>query len=224
MEWRHPYLSRLLKNTKYIGRWPWGELETVRDPSTGDKWQEPRPPEETEEWVRHFPELQIVDTETFEAAQKILAENAERHAHRHREDGTFSNDQSGAAAANPLHLLGGLVVCGHCNRTLHIGGSFTKYLFCPGYKWGKCSCKTTLNRALAEELLLAEIGKRILENPAWLAATVGYARACWQERQRTLPNRLRDTEAALADVSRKIGRLVDSLEAETMLIPTSRSG
>ena len=212
--WKHTYLPRLLSNPKYIGIWPWGQKQNVRDPSTGDIRQADRDPEKADKWVRHFPELRLIDDETFASAGKLLQENAARHAHRHAEDGTFSHDQAGPATS-PSHLLSGLIVCGHCQRNFHVGGSNGKRLFCPGYHQGVCPCQTTLNRRVAEDLILAQISQRILVNPVWLEFVVACTKESWAQRQRTIPNELRDTENALAEIGRKIGRLIDSLEDQT---------
>ena len=71
----------------------------------------------------------MIDDETFEAAQQLLAENRARHAHRHRDDGTFSHDQHGAAQASPSHLLSGLIRCGHCGRVFNVGGAMANTYF-----------------------------------------------------------------------------------------------
>ncbi len=213
-KWHHTYLPRLLSNEKYIGIWRWGLMKNARDPETGAISQEPRSLEETQAWVRRFPELRIIDDETFLAAQQLLAENVARHAHRHSDDGRFGRDQHGAAAAGPRHLLSGLVVCGQCGASFYVGGSHGKYLFCPNYGPGLCSCQTTLRRDLAERLILEAVGARMLANPAWLQVVFDKARVAWRRLQDTLPNELRDTEAALGDVNRRISRLVDQVEEQ----------
>jgi hypothetical protein len=212
--WRHQYLTRLLKNRKYIGIWPWGEAKTFRDPSTGQKFQELRSPEESDKWVRHFPELRLISDEMFAAAQAFLAENEAAHAVCHQEDGKFSHEQKGAAAANPGHLLSGLVVCKQCESTFWVGGANGKYLFCPTYQHGGCSCQTTLRRDLAEELILKEISTRILADPNWFEATLNYLLVAWRRMLATLPSELRDSEVALAEVNRMVSRLVDSIERQ----------
>jgi site-specific DNA recombinase len=210
--WHHQYLVRLLSNRKYIGIWPWGEMKNVRDPSTGIVSQEERPTDVSEAWVREFPGLRLIDDETFGLAQQYLLENVEKYAHCHDEKGKFNRDQQGAAEANPTHLLSGLIVCGHCDRSFYVGGAFGKYLFCPGYHQGVCPCQTTLNRRLAESLILHEVSKRLLANPTWVQSVLDFTLTSWCERQRTLPNELRDTENALAEANRKISALLDAVE------------
>jgi len=210
--WRHQYVTRLLANEKYVGRWQWGQKRNVRDPETGAIYKEERTPENTQQWLRVLPELRIIEDEMFAAAQLRLQENASRYAKRRTEEGTFGEGESGSAVPSTTNLLAHLIVCGECGRRFYVGGSNGKYLFCPGHQQGVCGCKTKLNRQLAEKLILQEIGRQILNNPTWLAAVKAAVQKSWTERQQTLPNAIADTELALAEVDRKIGRLVDALE------------
>lgn len=216
-KWRHSYVARLLANRKYVGDWPWGDMQNVRDPETGLISQEPRTAEEVEQFRRTFADLRLIDDATFATAQLVLLENRETYAHGRNEDGEFVAGREGAPPP-ASHLLNGLVVCdqpvaeGVCGDVLNVGGSKAKYLFCPGHHQGTCSCQTTLPRRLAETLILGEIGTRILSNPAWLEAVYVAVRTAWTSRQRSLPDELRDTQTALDEVNRKIGRLLDSLE------------
>jgi site-specific DNA recombinase len=216
--WRHQMVSRLLANRKYVGDWPWGQMRNVRDPETGEILREPRDADEVEQYRRAMPDLRLVDDETFAAAQAILHDNQERHAHGRNDDGEFMAGRDGAGL--PLsHLLSRLIVCGHCNRAFNVGGSNGKYLFCPGYRQGLCSCQTTLNRRLAEQLILEQVGRRILAEAPWLQAVLQFTHAAWQRLQRHLPDELRDAEAGLEEVNRKIARLVDLLESQDRADP-----
>lgn len=120
--WHHQYVSRLLENRKYIGIWPWAEQKNERNPMTGDVRQEPRPTEETEKWIRSFPQLRIIDDQTWAAAQERLAANKKRHQHRHKSNGTWNGSKFGDAANHPRHLLSGLLQC-RCGAFLNVGGT-----------------------------------------------------------------------------------------------------
>ena len=72
VDWDRSCVIRMLRSEKYVGLWWWGRTKTHRDPTSGDKWQEPRPEEETAKWMRQFPDLRIVDDEVFFEAQRIL--------------------------------------------------------------------------------------------------------------------------------------------------------
>lgn len=218
--WHHQYVSRLLANRKYVGDWPWGEMKNVRDPETGLIHQEPRSPEEVEQYRRTFADLRIIDDVTFALAQEILTQNREASARGRDEEGEFVAGREGAAPP-ASHLLSGLVVCdqpvdgGVCGHKLYVGGAYGKYMFCPGHHAGTCSCQTQLPRQLAERMILKEISARILANPAWLEAVYSATKNAWNVRQSTLPNELHDAQSKLEDVKRKIARLVDLLEGES---------
>lgn len=217
--WHHQYVTRLLANRKYVGDWSWGAMRNVRDPETGLIHQEPREAEETEEYRRSFPELRLIDDATFAAAQEILAQNRAANLKGRNDDGEFVAERAGSAPP-ATHLLSGLVVCdqpvagGVCGHTFHVGGSHGKYMFCPGHHAGSCPCRTQLPRRRAEELILRELSLRILANPAWLEAVFQETQRAWVVRRSTLPDELRDLAGALDEITRKIGRLVDSLEGD----------
>ncbi len=59
-------------------------------------------------------------------------------------------------------------------------------MFCPGYRMGVCSCKTTLRRDRAERLILGEIGRRILANPAWRDVVVEEMQRAWKAQESQL--------------------------------------
>ncbi len=212
--WTHQLVLAVLRRIKYIGVWPWGLNQNVRDPETGDVHQELRSEEVTKDWVRQFPDLRLIEDGIFFKAQQLLDENAVKGVRRHDADGHFSDDQSGAAADAPCHLLSGLIVCGQCGRAFYVGGAMGKYLFCPSYSPGLCPCQTTLRRDLAEQLILKAISDRILANSSCLEAVYHATLSAWRRLQDSLPSDLRDTESALAEVTRKIGRLVDQVENE----------
>jgi site-specific DNA recombinase len=217
--WHHQMLARLIANIKLIGLWPWGRMKNERDPETGLISQDARPAEEAQQWLRNFPELRIISDEQFFKAQEILAKNAEQNAKGRSEKGEFTAEQGEASLTTPLHLLAGLVVCGACGRKFYVGGARGKYLFCPGYADGTCSCRTMLRRDLAERLLLELIGQRILNDAAWLQHVLDCTLAAWERFQATVPNELRDTETALADVNRRIQRMLDHMEGQQLVEP-----
>jgi DNA invertase Pin-like site-specific DNA recombinase len=210
--WHHQYLPRLLRRKKYVGWWPWGEKKNVRDPSTGQITQEDRPKEECEKWLRHFPHLQLIDDDTFEQAERLLQENEEKCEASRKQNGQLHGSKPGADRQHPRHLLSVLIRCGECGRTFYVGGANGKYLFCPGYRLGVCGCKTTLRRDRAERMILDEIGRRILANPTWRDVVIEEMRRAWKVQESQLPSELAAAEKALADVDRRIKRLLDKIE------------
>jgi DNA invertase Pin-like site-specific DNA recombinase len=210
--WRHQYLPRLLSNRKYLGDWAWGRKKNLRDPLTGKIRQVERPAEKCESWVRHLPHLQLIDQETFDAAQRLLKANQATVQKPRKGKGRFAGSPRGAAEQHPRHLLSGLIRCGECGRTFIVGDAAGRYLFYPGYAMGNCSCKTQLRRERAERMILEELGRRILSNPAWRQFVLDELDAAWRTTEAQLPAELVAVEKALAEVDRKVKALVDRIE------------
>jgi site-specific DNA recombinase len=114
-KWGRSAVINLLRRTKYIGIWEWGVSRNHRDPETGDIYKELRDEDEWKSWVRHLPELKIVDEEVFAAAQQLLDENEEKCANFRGEEGTFTG--SPKDRANPRHLLQRRIRCSECGGT-----------------------------------------------------------------------------------------------------------
>ena len=214
--WHHTYLPRLLTNPKYVGTWPWGERKNVRDPMTGAVHQEFRPEDECGKWTRDFPELRIIDDEMFARAVELIEANAQAKEIARGDKGKFAGSSSGNRKLHPRHLLSMLIHCGECHdSTFIVGGANSKYLFCPNYAKGVCSCKSQLRRDLAERMILDQVSNRILANPAWFQAVMQTFHAAWKQQEAQLPTELNAARTALADVDGKIRNLLDQAEGKT---------
>jgi DNA invertase Pin-like site-specific DNA recombinase len=216
-QWRHQLLTKLLSNRKYVGIWSWGERKNIRNPLGGIIRTEKRPFAETEEWTRHFPDLQIIDDETFSEAQKLLKANAESHKNQRAVNGRLIGSSRASHNAHPRHLLSGLIECGHCGRPFRVSGPNGKYMVCSGHGMGVCSCQTQLRRDLAETLVLDAICQRILLNPNWVELLLDNTRRSFERQSRELPTQRRAIESALADVNERIAMLIAN--SEKQLIP-----
>ena len=218
-DWDRSCVIRMLRSAKYIGLWLWGRSKTRRDPLTGDKWQEPRPEEESAKWLRQIPDLRIVEDDSYFKAQQLLNDNNERvNAHRDKK-GRLHGSEKGARRK---HLLSGLIKCEECGSTFYVGGPHGKYLFCPKAKNGTCTCRTTLNRARAERMILEVIGRRLLDDEVWSQAVVKATVAAWQENQESRPDETPGLRQQIHEFERKIAKLLDQLEQDDSPAPEIR--
>jgi len=215
--WHHQYVTGLLGNEKYIGTWPWGKDKNVRNPLTGQVSQEERPEEEWKQWTRKLPHLQIITDDMFAKAQEILAANRKKLENRRLPDGKLAGSKTGNSATHPRHLLSGLLRCAgeKCGATFRVSGTKGKYLGCPNYPRGLCTCKTQIARDRAERMILDVIGKRILSNPAWHQMVLEETLAARKAENQSRPDEIQNLERARSEVDRKIDRLVDSIENGT---------
>lgn len=218
-DWDRAAVIRLLRSEKYVGLWWWGLTKTHRDPTTGDKWQEDRPEEETAKWLRHLPDLRIVEDEIFFEAQRRLDENNARVQEQRDAKGRLHGSEKGTPSG---HLFSGLVQCLECLSTFNVGGANGKYLSCPKAKNGTCSCKTTLNRARAERMILEVIGQRLLQDESWIQAVIDTTTAAWHENRQSRPDEAPRLRQEIQQIERKIEKLLDQLEADDNPAPEIR--
>lgn len=160
--WSAANVRSVLENEKYIGRWNWGLMENERDPETGQLRQKLRDDEETEKWMRVFPELRLIKDELFVLAQQKLRENAELYVKARDEKGRLLGSTGNHRGQR---LLSGLIECGVCGSKFVCAG---KRMYCPNHPKGRCSCATGLKRELAESLILGQVGEIILSSSEWL--------------------------------------------------------
>jgi DNA invertase Pin-like site-specific DNA recombinase len=211
--WHHQQVATLLQRKKYVGIWPWGAKKNVRNPLTGQVAQEDRPEDECQKWHRRFEHLRIISDELMAKALARLHANQEKHQHHRRPDGRLIGSRTGNAASHPRHLLSGLFRYAGCQAVFHVSGVNGRYLRCPNFAKGVCNSKTQVRRDLAERLVLEVIGQRILSNPTWLRAIYEETLTAWRVQGQRRPSDIQEVDKALAEVDRKIARLVDSIEA-----------
>jgi site-specific DNA recombinase len=208
--WGRAGVRALLRRVKYIGIWPWGVTKNCRDPLTGQIYKELRPEEETQGWIRRFPQLQIIDDETFAEAQRRLDKNEEDCEAFRGDDGKLTGSPKGASG--PRHLLQGRIRCSGCGSAFYVGGARGQYLICPAFRNGLCRCRTMLPRDLAKRLILEEIGRRILSDQPWRRAVHEEALKAWNDFESTVPAELNTAQKQLAAVEQRIARMVDQIE------------
>jgi DNA invertase Pin-like site-specific DNA recombinase len=212
--WTPQLVTKLLRNRKFVGIWPWGLKNNFRNPLTGHVHQDDRLPEETEKWLRRLPDLLIIDGTIFAAAQVRLDEYRRRLEGRRKPNGQLGGSVSGDAETSPRHLLANLLRCTECKQLFHVGGSNGKYLNCSTYRnGGSCTCKTMVLRTVAENVILREIGRQILADTAWREAVYAAAIVAHAKAESELPSAIKNTISAIAEIDRKMERLVDQVEA-----------
>ncbi|REJ86628.1 MAG: hypothetical protein DWQ34_27025 [Planctomycetota bacterium] len=214
--WYPNAVFAILRNPKYVGVWRWGVTRNVRDPETGDVRQVPRTPEEYERWTQEFPDLRIIDEDTYRRAQEILDESAKEYAPRRWLSGKLRGSKRGCQHGQPRHLLAGLVKCANCGASFIIAGTHGEYLECGNKRIGAedvCNVRTMLNRRRAEGMILDAIGQQILANDEWLRVVHEELKSAWSSRDAELPAALASAEQSHNDLKLRIERLVDSVEA-----------
>ena len=208
--WHRDQLIRLLRNTKYIGIWPWGVCTNVRDPD-GRVTQEERPIEERIKFERERPGLRIVEDEVHFKAQGLLDANQDRCL-------TFRTGNKGRLNGsthdlnNPRHLLQGLLRCEGCKLNFHTAGAHGQYMQCEGVKAGTCEAKTMLPRERAERLILERIGELIRNTPAWIDEVWASLQTAYTQHVRSHPDDLESFKKRIAETKMRIERLVDDIE------------
>lgn len=210
-KWHHDIVRRILRNTKYIGIWPWGEKKNTRNPLTGQIRQESRPAQETKKWTRKFPELRIIADEVFYTAQDMLARNEQQCAKHRQTDGKLLG--SPQARKRSASYLSGLIECAACGGKFYIGGTNGRYLFCPNHRLGKCNCRTQLPLQLAEKLIVEQLSKLLLKEEDWKLLVYQTLIKSFQNQQTRLPQQLKEKRRQLDQVKHNLERLMDLVEA-----------
>lgn len=187
----------VLRSEVYAGVKVWNRDEVRKDPRTGQRTHNFRPPAE---WQRTPVEhLRIVPAELWEASQARFAATARMTLSargNQRRPGVFS----------------GLLKCGLC------GAGYTSYsktrLVCAGHRErgpSACSNAKMVDRALVERRVLDGLAQRMLSREA-IAAYVRAYHAAWTRIDRENRDRRRPLERRLGELSRSIERIVDAPE------------
>jgi len=146
--------SGLLNNQLYRGVYRWNRTFRTKDPDTGSKTTERR---EAGEWVTsQIDALRIIDEDLSERAHgQRLAISAHARAWNARRGSVGAG-----TGRRPTYLLSGLLVCGQCG-SLMVKHSRHNYACSPrrhgGHTARTCTNHLTVNRMLAESLLLKAI-------------------------------------------------------------------
>ncbi len=185
----------ILNNELYIGRIVYNRQRFIKDPSTGKRQARANP---SAEWiVAEVPELRIIDAETWEAVQ----------ARRLR-----TSSAPLAQKRRPKRLLSGLLRCGCCDGTYVI--KTRSFVGCSRRtNTGTCTNNREVAMAEIEQRVLASLRQHLL-TPEVVQAAIEAYRA---EHQRLASERARTRrqgERELAEVDRKIARIIDIIESK----------
>ncbi len=204
-QWTESNVASILKNEKYVGKWPWGETKRTRNPITGRVYQEKRPAEEiSEDWLRDYPHLRLIDDVLFEKANSLLEEAARKSAQYRRADGTLAGSGGNRAAKHPLQNL---IRCAKCGRPFVRAGANKAYLKCSGSLRLQCDVRTALRRDLATNLIREAVESRLLKNAGLLDAIFAQTLEQWRQSIARQPDALRLAEDEKSSLLRKIARI-----------------
>jgi len=206
--WGRTHVRGVLRNAKYIGIWVWGRRENVRNPFTGKVRQAFRPLAELAKWTRLRPDLRIVNDDLFYKAQATLDEYELQCRVFRDENGRLHGSSRGRV--DGAHLLQGLMQCGQCGALYTVAGR--RYLVCKGYQSGQCTCKTRLDRRLAEATILRLLREHILNDGAWLDLIVDAAIEACKKGDASKPEMESQFQRQIAELRKKLDRLVDQIE------------
>lgn len=208
-EWHHDLVVTILSNPKYVGDWPWGEMQNVRDPETGIVCQKPRSEEECEKWKRELPHLRIIDDNTFRRAQEKLDANVQKWEKYRRANGKFNGSSPETNGRRKVKLLHGLLKCAQCDSPFHSDGKRAR---CRGGKRGTCKAITSVHVQLLESMILEKIGTIIQDDEQWFQCVFKDLLKLHREYENRVPATIREKERELYQVTQKIERLVDLVE------------
>lgn len=192
----------LLRTDLYRGVKVWNRLEVRKDPMTGKRSPTVRP---IDQWrSTPVPALRIVDQPLWDAVQARLDAAGG--------DGAASDRaRAGAQARRRRGLFSGLLRCGVC------GAGYTVYtgerLMCAAHREkgdAVCANHRTIKRPVLEARILEGLRTRMLSPAATAAYVRAYHRA-WAAEEAARRISRGPAEQRLAQLDRKIARLVDAV-------------
>jgi DNA invertase Pin-like site-specific DNA recombinase len=180
----------ILSNSLYVGRLTYNRQHFVKDPANGRR--QARKNDRSQWMTAEMPELAIIETQTWEAAQaRRRTINAAPLTHRR----------------GPKRLLSGLLKCGACGASFIV---VTKdHVACSAYRNKRtCDNKRTIRMGEIEQRVLTALKRHLLAPDAVATAVEAYR----VERQRLSKERTRDRNALEREIS-EVGRHIDRMIA-----------
>jgi site-specific DNA recombinase len=158
--WCPSSIRVILHNDRYRGLVIWARTRKVRDPRSGKRLKQKRPPAE---WIsREVPEQRIVPNDLWDQVQHRLAEVKSLYKNRGRAAGLLR-----ARAANSPYLFSGIVKCGLCSAHMNIvsgrGNRRHASYGCPlNAQRGVCKNSLRIRRDILERSLLNKLQSEVL--------------------------------------------------------------
>ncbi|HTO68145.1 MAG TPA: recombinase family protein [Bradyrhizobium sp.] len=188
----------MLLNELYAGRIVWNKVRMIKDPATGRRVPRPNKPDQYRKV--EAPQLAIVDSATFKAAQAVKAGRSHQGAARSRK---------------PVRPLSGLLRCGFCGAGMSAIGAQRKdkphRIQCSAFREsGACTNGRKISRQAVEALVFEGLREE-LANPEAIAE---YVRTYNAERRRLAKasgDRGRHLERRVGEIGRELERLVDAI-------------
>ena len=208
--WHHHHVRRILENPKFIGQWIWGATRTIRN-SKGKVKRLPVP--DQHKAVRERPHLRIVSQEVWQLTQKRLADLNQQFGMKAGQK--RRGPRVHHSVEYPKGLLRGLVICAVCKRRLWQNGKGDDtFLLCPdhGHGPGLCPMCTSVPIKRAEEEVLKILRELLLAWPDWVSRAVTTMRELLDQQFHAVPEQLAIDKRRLADVEKKIERILNNLE------------
>jgi site-specific DNA recombinase len=182
--WGHPAVHRILTNPTYLGRVRWRE-------QVFDSTHEP-----------------LIDQDTFDQAQAILAERSSEASQRRGNASDF--------------LLSGLLRCGHCGRA-YIGmsakgkGGTYHYYACTGrQKYGNKTCRNErLPSQRLQDAVLAQLAE-IYRDSSLIATALAQAEENAKRQRPEIEQRLASVRAEIARSEQALERYYQAFEQGTL--------
>jgi len=187
----------ILNNELYAGRLVWNKVRMVKDPDSGKRLS--RPNAKTDWQTTEVPDLAIIPTTLFEAAQARKIARSRTHPNQQR---------------RPRHMLSGLLRCGACGAGMSTNGkdrSGRIRIRCSAAtESGTCNDAKTFYLDTVESAVLSGL-KAELRRPRVIAE---YVRAYHEERVKLAAQskaKARRLERRLGEINRELERVIDGI-------------
>ena len=203
--WSPSTISRILKNTKYVGKWIWNKMESRKDPRTGRLRRFPKP---ESEWHIHEDEnLRIIPQKLWNDVQKRLEKTRKTWPGGRNKRG-FEGQRGSRVAHYPRELLSGSMICAVCGGAVgKRSGKAGGYYGCINAGKGACDNKLIVRRTVAERIILAAL-RDGLANTENLAYVLKRVEEKVKEMHAEVPETIRLKEVELNAEQRRVDNFV----------------